>query len=99
MKKLIEGTPHKNNFCTGKRGRLFRSLNRVLASNNKLPVTGMKKVSNVTQRDRERILGKFCNDLHELGHKVIDVHQIRTRHVQAVIKEMGRGKDLRGHLR
>lgn len=80
-------TTHPAPFLNGKRGQLFRSLNQLLVAHNKYDASSLKRISSVTQRDRERILSKFCRDVHELGYKIVDVHQIRTRHVQAVIKK------------
>lgn len=66
----------------GKVGQLLRSLNAYLAQYNRYSHTGVKVISNTTQRDRERVLAKACRDLHELGYKICDISNLRTTHIK-----------------
>ena len=70
----------------GKHGKAFASLNAVLKPHLRRSADGRKVVSHATIADRSEFYSRMIRQLHELGYRLTDVHHLKPKHVEALMK-------------
>jgi len=95
---------HKQGFAQrSKRSRLFTSLKAILGKNNRTTVSGDRRCSSRTTRDRDSVMKKVLTILYdELDYKLTDANNLGEKHVNAIItywKDKGlKPKTLQCHI-
>ncbi len=69
-----------------KLGQAYASLNTVLKKHLWRSADGRKVISNATIADRSEFYSRFLRELHALGYRLLDIHQIKPKHIEAVMK-------------
>lgn len=70
----------------GKHGQAFASLNAVLKGHLRRSADGRKVVSHATIADRAEFYSRMIRQLHELGYQLTDIHNLKPKHVAALMK-------------
>ena len=70
----------------GKHGQAFASLNAVLKGHLRRSADGRKVVSDATIADRAEFYSRMIRQLHELGYPLTDIHNLKPKHVAALMK-------------
>ena len=69
----------------GKLARARSNLNRLLAENIRYSANGKKVVSHATTNDRNKFFGKVIRDLHALDYKLLELENIKPKHIRALV--------------
>ena len=69
----------------GKLARARSNLNRLLSANIRYSANGKKVVSHATINDRNKFFGKLIRDLHALDYKLVELENIKPKHIQALV--------------
>jgi len=70
----------------GQHGQAFASLNAVLKGHLRRSADGRKVVSHATIADRAEFYSRMIRQLHELGYQLTDIHNLKPKHVAALMK-------------
>ena len=69
----------------GKLARARANLNRLLSAPIRYSANGKKVVSHATINDRNKCFGKMIRDLHALGYKLVELDNLKPKHIQALV--------------
>ena len=69
----------------GKLARARSNLNRLLAANIRYSANGKKVVSHATINDRNKFFDKLIRDLHALDYKLVELENLKPKHIQALV--------------
>ena len=70
----------------GKQACALTSLNAVLKPHLRRSANGRKVVSHATVADRSFFFSKLVRELHALGYQLTDVHHLKPRHIEALMR-------------
>lgn len=79
----VESSPGR---LHGRRAQAFASLNAVLKPHLRRSADGRKVVSHATIADRSEFYSRLIHQLHELGYPLTNVHHLKPKHIDALMK-------------
>ena len=84
--RLDDGRRDASQRSHSKLGQAFASLNAVLKIHLRRSADGRKVVSHATIADRSEFYTRMVRELHALGYRLLDIHQLKPKHVEALMK-------------
>ena len=84
--RLDDGRRDASQRSHSKLGQAFASLNAVLKIHLRRSADGRKVVSHATIADRSEFYSRMLRELHALGYRLLDIHQLKPKHVDALMK-------------
>ena len=84
--RLDDGRRDTPRHPHSKLGQAFASLNAVLKIHLRRSADGRKVVSHATIADRSEFYSRMVRELHALGYRMVDIHQLKPKHVEALMK-------------